>query len=333
VRQPEVARLTTLVVAALLIAPAARAAWRLLVTGAFLIELLSAGALRPLSALTSEPVRKPLAVPDARVDRYAPHALVAGTPLVLVHGLAPAGKDDPRVVDASTLLARAGFDVAVPTIPGLTRGRLRPGDAAPVVATLATRSVPSVVLAVSVGAGPALLAAADAAVRDRVRAVLCLGGYASAVDVMRFYLTGDFEYGGIRGHVTHDPEAVRAFIDANGELIDSATRAALDAGDRERVDALLDTPPPGLRAMLDALSPERVVPHVHAPLLLVHGLDDPAVPYTESLRLAAARPSGTTVVIVGLLSHVEGTPRVEAPWHTVRDFARLLSIMYGLAAG
>ena len=34
-------------------------------------------------------------------------------------------------------VARAGFDVVVPTIPGLTRGRLRPDDVAPVVAEFA----------------------------------------------------------------------------------------------------------------------------------------------------------------------------------------------------
>ncbi len=43
VRQPEVARLTTLVLAALLVVPVARAAWTLLATAALLIELLSAG--------------------------------------------------------------------------------------------------------------------------------------------------------------------------------------------------------------------------------------------------------------------------------------------------
>ena len=58
---------------------------------------------------------------------------------MLVHGYSPEGKDDPRVRQAAALLARAGFDVAVPTIPGLTRGRLRPDDVEPVVATLTAR--------------------------------------------------------------------------------------------------------------------------------------------------------------------------------------------------
>src|SRR5207247_1898017 len=116
----------------------------------------------------------PLPVPGASVGRYASAGYSGGAPLVLVHGFAPEGKDDPRVREAAALLARSGFDVAVPAIPGLTLGRLRSDDVAPVVATLAARPAPTVVLGVSVGAGPALLAAADPRVRDRVRAVVSL---------------------------------------------------------------------------------------------------------------------------------------------------------------
>ena len=329
-RQPEVERLTSLVLAALLVLPIARPLWTLLVTGAFLVELLSGGSVHPLSALTQTPASRELDVRDARVDGYAAHALGASTPLVLVHGYAPAGKDEPRVRQAAALLARAGFDVAVPTIPGLTRGRLRPDDAAPVAATLRAREAPSVVIAVSVGAGPALLAAADLAVRDRVRAVLCLGGYASAGELLRFYLTGDFAFGDARGHVDHDPATVRAFLDANADLVDAATRAALAAGDRARVEAFLAAPPAPLRALLDALSPERVVHALQAPLILIHGRHDRAVPYTESLRLAAARPEDTRVIIVGLVDHVEGTA-VASTWRAAREFLTLWSILYALS--
>ncbi len=157
-RQPEVVRLAGLLLALVLFVPVAHAGRRTLWAGAFLVEFLSQGRLAPLSALTLEPTREPLAVAGAAVDRYVPAGLPGSAPLVLVHGFAPAGKDDARVREAATLLARCGFDVAVPTIPGLTRGRLGSNDVAPVVATLAALASPSVVLGVSVGAGPALLA-------------------------------------------------------------------------------------------------------------------------------------------------------------------------------
>jgi pimeloyl-ACP methyl ester carboxylesterase len=324
VRQPQVARVLGLLLAALVIVPVAHAAAGLLLSAAFLVEFLSGGARRPLSALTDAPRREPLPVRGAEVDRW-----VAGgrVPLVLVHGYAPAGKDDPRVRDAAVLLARAGFDVAVPTIPGLTRARLRPDDVAPVTATLAARPAPTVVVAVSVGAGPALLAAADPAVRERVRVVLSLGGYASAPELLRFFLTGEYGWQSIRGRVVHDRAVVQAFIEANAELLDTPAREAM--ADPARAAAVLGAPPPGVAALLDRLSPERVARSISARLVLVHGVDDPAVPYTESLRLAAARPERTEVVLVHLVQHVE--PGAGRPsWAALRELASLIVAFYGL---
>src|SRR5207302_3854482 len=130
------------------------------------------------------------------VDRGRAAAPGPPPPLLLVPGLAPAGKDDPRLARAARLLARAGFEVVVPTLPGLTRGRLRPDDAAPVVAALATRPGPWAMVSVSIGAAPAFAAAADPRVRDRVGVLLALGPHASAAATLRFWLTGAFEFGG-----------------------------------------------------------------------------------------------------------------------------------------
>jgi pimeloyl-ACP methyl ester carboxylesterase len=324
VRQPEVSRLLALAAAALLVVPVARVARDLVLAAAFLAEFLSAGHYRPLSTLTPAPHRQVLAVPGAAVDRWVG---TGDVPLVLVHGYAPAGKDEPRVRQAAALLARAGFDVAVPTIPGLTRGRLRPDDVDPVVATLAARDGPTVLVAVSVGAGPALLAAADPAVRDRTRVVLSLGGYASAAELLRYFLTGEYAWQSIRGRVVHPPGVVRTFIEANADLLDSGARDAL--ADPVGAAAVLASPPPAVRDLLDRLSPERVVREVRARLVLVHGVDDPAIPYTESLRLAAARPERTRVVLVHLVEHVE-TGRVRTWLSAARDLGALLVVVFGL---
>jgi pimeloyl-ACP methyl ester carboxylesterase len=325
VRQPEVARLLTLLVSALLVVPVVAAGRDLLFATVFLVEFLSTGQCRPLSALTGPPRHQPLPVAGAAVDRWV--GATGGPALVLVHGYAPAGKDEPRVREAAALLARAGFDVAVPTIPGLTRGRLRPDDVRPVVATLAARAAPTVVVAVSVGAGPAMLAAADPAVRDRVRVLLSLGGYASAPELLRFFLTGEYAWHDIHGRVAHEPAVVRWFLEANADLLDAPAREAL--ADPERAAAVLAAPSPAVAGLLDALSPERVAGRVRARLVLVHGVDDRAVPYTESLRLAAARPDRTRVVLVRLLGHVEaGRPRAWASM--LRDLGALLLVMYGL---
>ena len=303
----------------------------MLVAGAFLVEFLTQGRYTPLSALTPAPEREPLRLPGAAVDRYVRDGARGGAPLVLVHGFAPEGKDDPRVREAAALLARAGFDVAVPTIPGLTHGRLGPEDVEPVVATLAARREPTVVLAVSVGAGPALLAAADPRVRDRVSAVVSVGGYASALEVLRFWLTGAYAFGEARGRVVHEPELVRTFVRANAVRLDPAARAELEAADPERAARVLATLSPELRRYLEALSPLRVAHDIRARLILVHGRTDRAVPYTESLRLAAARPERTTLVLVGVLDHVEGG--AAARWRDARDVLALWRVMYALRGG
>ena len=329
--QPEVARLAALLFAFLLVVPVAQAAWSSLLAGAFLLEFLTHGHPPALSTLTATPSRQPLLVPGASVDLYARAGTSRGAALVLVHGFSPAGKDDPRVREAAALLSRAGFDVAVPTIPGLTRGRLGSDDVEPVVATLAARAEPSVVVGVSVGAGPALLAAADPRVGDRVRAVLSLGGYASASEVVRFWLTGAYGFDGLGGRVDHDPELVRMFVRANGDRLDPPSRALLEGGGPEGAARLLAAPPAELQRYLDALSPIRVARDIRARLILVHGRDDRAVPYTESLRLAAARPERTRLVLVGVVDHVKG--QGASGWQGARDFLALWGVMYGLASG
>ncbi|MGH7313756.1 MAG: alpha/beta hydrolase family protein, partial [Candidatus Rokuibacteriota bacterium] len=335
VRQPEVGRLLQLLLALLLVVPVTLGGARALGVGAFLLEFLSQGRVPALTAITAPPRRQPMPAAGPAVDRYRARALGPAVPAVLVHGFAPDGKNDPRAGQAARLLARAGFDVAVPSIPGLMQGRLRADDVRPVVDTAAAlardRGRPVTLIGVSVGAGPALLAAAEPRLRDAVAAVVSLGGYASATELLRYFLTGDYAWDEVRGHTEHDAEIVRHFVSANADLLDARTRAAFLSRDRARIAGLLAAPPPRLRGLLEALSPERVVADIPARLLLIHGRGDRAVPYTETLRLAAARPDRTTVVLVGLFDHVEGAGNPVQ----LTDIADLLALwreMYALLA-
>jgi pimeloyl-ACP methyl ester carboxylesterase len=299
-----------------------------LLAGAFLVEFLTRGRSAVLSAVTDPPVRRPLPLPGAQADLYLHAGLEAGRAMVLVHGFAPEGKEDPRVQSVASLLARVGFDVAVPTIPGLTAGRLGPEDVEPVIGALAARREKAVVVGASVGAGPALLAAADPRGRDRAGVVLSLGGYSSAAEVLRFWLTGTYAYDGVHGRVDHDPALVRMFVRANADRLDTASRAVLEAGDRDAAARFLDAPPPDFKRYLDTLSPLRVASAIGARLMLVHGRGDPVVPYTESLRLAAARPERTTLVLVGLVGHVEAADG--SGGQAVRDLFALWRVMYAV---
>ena len=127
------ARIALLLLALLLAAPALLGGCRLVAATLFLAEFLSGGGWPLLTAVTRPPVVRALpAAAGGRpvpVDLFIPRRLARPPGLVLVHGLAPAGKDDERLREAAALLARAGWAVAVPTVAGLTRLRLRPDDA------------------------------------------------------------------------------------------------------------------------------------------------------------------------------------------------------------
>jgi dienelactone hydrolase len=311
------AAVTRLTLAALLALPVLTTAFTMLVTAGFLTEFLAQGRWRPLSAISREPLARPLAATaDGRsvpATLYVGHTLRRAPGLVVVHGLAAAGKDDPRLDEAARLLARAGWAAAVPTVEGLTRLRLRPEDREAVgasVAALQAQGYPRVaVLGVSLGAGPALLAAADPATAPRLTAVLALGGYASAVELLRYTLTGAYAFGEVAGRAPAVHEsAIAQFARANDELLDEAGRRLVDNRDPAAVDEYVRALPPRTRALLHALSPGPAIAGLRAPLFLVHGRADPAVPFTESLRLeAAARAAGRPVrtAIVGTVAHVE----------------------------
>jgi fermentation-respiration switch protein FrsA (DUF1100 family) len=311
-----VPRALWLVAAIVLAFPPLAAGWGVLVTGAFLGEFLSGGTWGPLSRITREASAFPLPTGNAAgpisADLYRP-ADSAGAPgLVLVHGLSSQGKDDPRVRQAARLLARTGWAVAVPTVEGLTVLRLRPHDAQIVVTAVRALEQaghrPVAILAVSLGAGPALLAAAEPGASSSISAVLALGGYASAVELLRYTLTGAFGFGPVSGHRPVDESAIAQFVRANADLVGTAGQRLVGNRDPALVDDLVAGLPAETRQLLATLSPNRVTGQLRAPLVLIHGRDDPAVPFTESLRLAqAARAAGrpVRVVIVGSLGHVE----------------------------
>jgi pimeloyl-ACP methyl ester carboxylesterase len=315
-------RAAWLALALLLSCPALTSVWALFVSGSFLVEFLSEGRWRPLSAITREvPVR---ALPVSIAGRAIPtdlygrdDAALASPGLVLVHGLSALGKDDPRLRQAALLLARAGWAVAVPTVAGLTVLRLRPDDAEIVVAAVRALQEahhrPVAILGVSLGSGPALLAAEDPRVASSISAVLALGGYASTVELLRYTLTGAFRFDGVSGRRPVSEPAIKQFARANADLVGVAGRRLVDNREPRLVDELVAALPIETRRLLAELSPEETIARLRAPLVLIHGRDDPAVPFTESLRLEqAARAAGRPVSVVIVSSRGHTDPALRA---------------------
>jgi pimeloyl-ACP methyl ester carboxylesterase len=300
---------------------------------------------------------------DHATDLWRPADAAPHAAIVLVPGLSELGRRDPRVEALAASLARVGFLVAVPELPGARDLAVRAADATPIAnaaRTLAAhpgnpRPGEVGVAAISYAAGPALLAAREV---SAVRWLALLGAYADAAHVVRFTTTGahrgpfdaSWHLGAPR------PEAAWLFARANAAFLrnptervqlaavaawraegrpDRAAEALLGPEGRavlalmlnrdpDRTDALVAGLPAALKAELAALSPLRAgLGAIEACVLLLHGTADPIIPWTETLWLAAALPR-TRVYLLEDFSHIAPAAPGRAATQGLLDGTRAL---------
>jgi pimeloyl-ACP methyl ester carboxylesterase len=118
--------------------------------------------------------------------------------VVLVPGLAPAGRDDPRLIALAGALARARFAVLVPEIASLRAQQVGPDDIADIAGAIAFLRDPSAglqsrqvgVIGISYAVGPALLATLGEASDGRPDFLVGVGGYYAIDAVVTFFTTG-----------------------------------------------------------------------------------------------------------------------------------------------
>jgi fermentation-respiration switch protein FrsA (DUF1100 family) len=340
------------------------------------LEDIAAGAgPSRLKELTPAPSRRPIGYAvGARTyagDLYRPGD-AAKAALVLVPGAAPKGKDDPRLVAFAKTLARARFIVLVPDIENLRALYVGPEDVRGIADALrhlsARGDVPAPdsvgLVAISYAAGPAILAALEADLRERVRFVLGIGGYYDMTAMVTFFTTGGFRGGPEQPwrFVTPNAYGKWVFVRANARRVaDPADRALLTAmaerkladldarvddlaarlgpeggsvhallanADPDAVPALIADLPEAVRRDMAALDLKRAeLARLAAELILLHGRDDAVIPYTESLALAAAAPADrVSLCLVENLAHVDLGPG------GIGDGLRLLRAAYRLLA-
>ena len=211
----------------------------------------AARVLADLSQPPAEGAPKPRTAPTAVAfppgsgvavgDLYWPDGAKAA--LVLVPGVVPEGKDDPRLVALAQTLVRARFAVLVPDIVSLRAQKVSPDDARAIAAAIAwlagcgePAEEPSVgVMAISYAAGPAILAALRPDAAPRVRFLVAIGGYYDVEAVVTFFTTGYFRTGPDEPWQQGEPNAYGkwVFIAANAERLD-------DVGDRAALAAMAD---------------------------------------------------------------------------------------------
>lgn len=273
---------------------------------------------------------------DVAGQTYAAREIGDGAPLVLLPGADQEGAAHPLFVAFARTLAQAGFRVFVPDVPGLRRLELRAADARIVAAAVRhlaeeTGRRPGIA-AISFGVGPALLAALE----EDPAYVLGIGGYHDSEALIAFLTTGFHRPPG-EGWRHRDPApyAVRAFLKANAQLLpDPSDRQVLAAfaGRQIGEDAAYQRLGPGGRAVLDLLrvkEPEQVAGRIAAlpgpirseiaalslagrdfsslngRVYLVHGRDDPLIPASESVALAASLgEESADLTVLHSLSHV-----------------------------
>ncbi len=284
-------------------------------------------------------------------DLYQPGE-PASAGIVLVPGVARRGKDDPRLVALASTLARARFLVMVPDLPNLRALRVRAGDARGVADAFSHLvSMPEFpdrgragIGAFSYAVGPAVLAALEPVIRDRVDFVLGVGGYHDLHSVVTFFTTGYFRMDGqwqylepnrygkwvfVLGNIERlndplDRETLRIMgkrkLDDPAAAVDHlsgrltpegrAVLALLENRDPQRTAALIAGLPAAIRNELGALNlVNKDLSRLRARLILLHGPDDVIIPYTESIALAAAVPAGqSSLFLIDGLAHVDIRP-------------------------
>ena len=169
------------------------------------LEDIAAGHARSrLKEQTPTPVRQSVHYQAGsrhyRADLYlSPEAARAG--IVLVPGVVPAGKDDPRLVALAHTLARLRFAVLVPDLVGLRHLKVRRTDVREVADAFAyLLSRPELVpegragiAGFSYGAGPVVLAGLEPDIHAQVRFILALGGYYDLKSIVTYFTTGYYK--------------------------------------------------------------------------------------------------------------------------------------------
>jgi dienelactone hydrolase len=296
-------------------------------TAVFVLKVLPMLPSRPVDWVTPDPVRERVRYPSSRGEVEAevarPSAPGPHPGIVVCLGVVPFGVDHPQVPRLQEALTRAGFATLLYWSPAMRDLRLDPADIDDLalacdwlVSQPDVDAARSGLLGTCVGGSFALMAAAAPRIRDRIAFVAAFSPYASMRTLARDIATATWLRENGREPWAVDPLTRKVFLHSLTAHLapDEATtlRAAFSDPDgtidpdeltpvgrqilpllmrltEAEVDAAIEALPRELRARLDAMSPERYLPDLHAPLVvLMHDHDDPVIPRTESLRLRDA---------------------------------------------
>ncbi len=281
--------------------------------------------------------------------------------LVLSLGLDPAPPDDVRVVRLLDGLARSGLVAVLIESEALNGDRLAPElpralvEGVQFAATQPyTRPDRVGLFGFSVGGSLAIVAAADPAIRDRLRSVDAFGSFDTLQDALLSIGTHTLDdRGSVRPwtpnaiaseHLTNvllnglsdQTEAAalrRYFVEGDAHALDGVALSAegqaivglLTSHDRASGQRYVPALPAALQANLVALSPLPRIAEVRARLFIMYDRGDPLLPFTGSRELcAAARAAGLKPYCsaFSIFQHVD-PKRVGNPFTLAHDLTEL----------
>lgn len=216
--------------------------------------------------------------------------------------------------------------------------------------------------AFSYGVGPAMLAALDHEIGGEIDFLLSVGGYYDIEKVITFFTTGYFkndkgwqylkpnEYGKwvfVLSNIERlsnktDKEmfseiAKRKINNPNASIEDLTTDLTVEANsilallknqNYNETKNLITDIPNAIRSDLNTLNlSNKNLSQLNTRLILLHGIDDNIIPYTESISLARAVAEGQSeLFIIDGLAHVNIHPNILNQWELLRAINALLDL-------
>ena len=298
-------------------------------TAGLVLQVVPGFPVKPLSWFTDRPVRTAVEYPagarSAEADIYRVPDREQRAALVLFLGVNPAGRDDERVVNLASALARAGFVVLVPWSENMVAKRVSPADVEMLVAAFQYLVGLDYVDRARIGGGGfcvgsslLVVAASDPRISAGVSFINFFSGFYDGRDYIKQFAARETFYDGTVEPWVPDKLTTEVFtlllieslsLPAERDALDGhftggrplterevralskearAVHGLLSGTTLEEAEALLREVPQRLLEAVDALSPSKHLDGLSARLLIMHDREDALAPVEESRRLADA---------------------------------------------
>ena len=316
----------TAVLVLLSLTPQGRATMRAM---GFVPQVLPTVPVKPAEWFTDEPERREITYPlgdgsTGVADLYVPAGSGKRGAVLFFLGVNPAGKDDERVVNVASAVARTGIVVMIPWSERMAQRNITEQEIDDLVVGFqhlqSLEMVDSDEVGMAgfcVGASLMMVAAQDERIRDHVNVVNSFAGYYRAEDLIASVVSGRRFYNGesrawepdrlsisvVKTHLLEsiddidERERLAVVVEDGSAPPDDLSPVArlvydiLNAADLEEAQRLVSQLPPESLETLRQISPSTNIEDLRAKVLVMHDLQDNLVPSEESRRLVDALES------------------------------------------